>query len=568
MGQPSEDTATDAAVKALAAAYPDVEERAVRDKVDATITRARRMSQLDDASIDDLLRTWTAQLPARRPALSSLEVAVSDLRRWLGPADGGLTKQVQAAIAFALDHYVPLTSVLAVLATAFYASAYGVFYERLDISPKEAGVSTPELLTRSAVGGIVMLLLVSAGIFLLLAPYLPRMEAVEGAQRRRGTLGQLLGVFGLALLLPAALALQGGVFDLGLGALAVGYSVVFVIGPLLAAVRASLPGRGRPLLEIRPLEFDGRVFAGSYFALMPTALVLVLAFTTLTAVEKGDDARDGKAVPSPEILGVPFLGVRAEPAFVTWVDPKPQRALALPACVLYLGTADGKALLYDAATRRTVHAPATDIVLSTRRERSSCDAPVNQIPPEIRKVRANVYRCWPGKWRSGARTPTLAYEWTDRYFRDTLSKSREIVVGDDRPPFANEVVQCRVEASTSLGRDVAHSAPVLVTTGAPAHVGLSLEYEQGIDSRGRACALDGPVQARVVGADVIHVRRVAFSFGRARAQIDREPPFERPVDRHRHRGDSHEHLVLAHLVIEDREPLNLRKRLRFCGGDG
>lgn len=56
-----------------------------------------------------------------------------------------------------------------------------------------------------------------------------------------------------------------------------------------------------------------------------------------------------------------FLGLQAEVAAVTWIGPGQS---PLPAQATLLGTADGSAVLYDSATRRTMIVPAADVLLS------------------------------------------------------------------------------------------------------------------------------------------------------------------------------------------------------------
>jgi hypothetical protein len=96
---------------------------------------------------------------------------------------------------------------------------------------------------------------------------------------------------------------------------------------------------------------------------------------------------------------------------------------------------------------------------------------------------------------------------------------------------------------------------------------LRVRSRRGRTAGGRRCAR-APVRARVVGRDRGRIRRVAFRFGRRTPIRDAQPPFRKRVDRSRHLGRPHRHVIAARVLMSDGRRVTLRRRLRFCGGEG
>ena len=49
---------------------------------------------------------------------------------------------------------------------------------------------------------------------------------------------------------------------------------------------------------------------------------------------------------------------------------------------------------------------------------------------------------------------------------------------------------------------------------------------------------------------------------------DAQRPFRTRVDRSSHLGHAHRHVITARVLMPDGRRVTLRRRLRFCGGEG
>jgi hypothetical protein len=90
---------------------------------------------------------------------------------------------------------------------------------------------------------------------------------------------------------------------------------------------------------------------------------------------------------------------------------------------------------------------------------------------------------------------------------------------------------------------------------------LKLRFKHGRHPRG--CAR-GPVTASIGGADRRSVRRVNFYLGHKRVARDSRYPFRRRVDRGRHRGKAHRHVVTARVRMKNGKKATLRRRFKAC----
>jgi hypothetical protein len=98
-------------------------------------------------------------------------------------------------------------------------------------------------------------------------------------------------------------------------------------------------------------------------------------------------------------------------------------------------------------------------------------------------------------------------------------------------------------------------------------VALRLRFRRDRTATGRRCAR-APVRARVVGRDRGRIRRVAFRLGRRSPIHDARPPFTKRIDRGRHVGRPHRHVIAARVRMSDGRRVTLRRRLRFCAREG
>jgi hypothetical protein len=99
----------------------------------------------------------------------------------------------------------------------------------------------------------------------------------------------------------------------------------------------------------------------------------------------------------------------------------------------------------------------------------------------------------------------------------------------------------------------------LAGTGLGYNTKLSLRYRHGH----HGCAR-GPVTATLGGADRRSIRRARFYLGKRRVASDSRSPFRRRVDRGRHRGKAHGHVVTARVRLKNGQKAALRRRFKVC----
>lgn len=444
------------AAQAILDAYPGSDPEGVLVKIRTIVARAEGAG-LEQATIAELLQSWTVQLPRRRLGWVNADGALADLRRMLVGSKlrrPVLTAALLNTANWILRNWLPVASIVTVVVSGFYGLAYSQFYEELDVSPEQAGLSTAQIIAHSVIGGITLTLVISAVIFLFLVPLAP----LPNAPASRSRVGNWVNVAASGVIALGAMLIIGFLSwrthaPIRLVAPAIGAMLIFA---LAAGLRIEQKGR-RPSFTPGLLEFtlDGYLvlaMLGLTFGVVITGVV-----TYNEAHHLGVKARDGEAIRNPEIFGVPFLGVKAEPALVAWTRAKPAEVRA-PGCALYLGAGDGQDLLYDPQTGSTIEVPRDDVVLSLRRERTTCEAPINVRAPTVHRVGAKYIRCLPGDWVNDAKR-SFSYRWTvdGHAFPATFTTSQYLNVEESTP---SQVAFCHVKATTPLGADVATSSGI------------------------------------------------------------------------------------------------------------
>jgi hypothetical protein len=112
-------------------------------------------------------------------------------------------------------------------------------------------------------------------------------------------------------------------------------------------------------------------------------VLLVLVLTALVAVSLlvGEAFRAPRAAEAAkkgdEVAGFPFAAWHAQHATISWLGPMRPASLAdlRRHCLMYLGQADGIAVLYDVESAATLRLPTGDLVVSVD------DAPDREGPP-------------------------------------------------------------------------------------------------------------------------------------------------------------------------------------------
>jgi len=419
------------------------------------------------AEIEEQLYSWNTQLPLRKSGWSSPNLALADLRRLLlgeQTRRAKLRRRLQRLAVGLLEHYVAVAGIVTLLASSLYGLAYDRFYQALDITPEQAGLTVPQILIHSAIGGVVLVILTSLASFVVFMPAAPVRDDVDSKQQT-GTLeklgANLLMTLG-ALLILAELAYL----------LSARWTIPAVVAFWSATVlvftnfRLRLKWHVVPVPTLRPMEFKASRYALVAGVALFTGLLFTAWLTIREANRLGDKAANGEAIRDPEIVGMPFLGVRAEPALISW-----KRGGAVgPRCMFYLGASEGNVILYDHRSTGTFQVPSDDVTIELRHNMSSCEAPFNTRAPAVWQRGPNLIGCRPGTWRRQPRTGPKAefsYEWTEEGSRITPRFDRVSPLLDTSNLSAGTVVHCRVTAETPLGSDAAVSRGFVVRHTAP-----------------------------------------------------------------------------------------------------
>jgi hypothetical protein len=444
----------------LAHVYRHRDPTAVRDRVDATVDEARQYG-LTAGEIQELLRSWSVQFPRRRDDWISIDAALADIRRLLlGPQSRGAKTwhRMHRLAGKAIEHYGATAGLIAVIGTTFYGLAYARFYDGLNITPEQAGLTPAQILTHSAAGGMALIVLIATAVFCTLLPVVAVRDD-HSAEAARGSWGEfwsncLLTAAGIGLMFLLA-ALIGAPTDMP-----VGFSGIALVLLLGFSFRPSRDGWRSHGLEPRPLRFEGdRYLTVCLAAALPVGLLLT-GYETFTHAEYlSARVGRGQAVRDPKIAGLPFLGVRAEPALVSWSSGRPPGS-DIPHCIFYLGGADGDAAFYDHRSDSTFRVPADDFSLELRGGITSCEVPVNLHLPTARPRADGDLVCTRGRWESFLR-PRYYFDWTAEgetiQSQDPKRKSRVL---DQKAAEHHHGVHCRVTAENHLGLDFAVSRAI------------------------------------------------------------------------------------------------------------
>jgi hypothetical protein len=457
--------AIDAVLKQLATAYPSQRREDLRDKLDAIVLAARQAGTTD-ADIGAQLESWCTQFPRRRGRWLSAEAGLRDLEDLLlDPQSrrGRAVRKMRLWAGSVVEHYVVWGSVIVVIGGTFYGLAYARFYEALNTTPEQAGFSSTQILAHSVIGGVVMVLLAALAVTAIVISAIPirPMPTVSDGVRSWGGVVANAALTGLGI---GALLLLGdavGRFDLGLVCAGMSLAIFLFISLDYESI-------GSGLIRPEPMSFVLDDYLIVLFVGILIGLPVTGVATLIKAKSLGEEASAGKAVRDPQILGFPFLGVRAEPALVSWRTPT--RVQGLPRCVLYLGSANGKEILYDHHSHGTFHVPGDEVALELRSQMSSCDAPENRRVPTLVEHDNGIVQCRRGHWRYRIE-PSFEYSWI-------LKGHPLAVTGDETENWLDpegldpdDALYCKVTAETPLGRDSAVSPPIVLAESPPAQFG-------------------------------------------------------------------------------------------------
>jgi hypothetical protein len=261
-----------------------------------------------------------------------------------------------------------IASLLAVAAAFFYTAlrvAYGVFYSRLDAKPEDVGLGYQQVLAQS-VGALALLVLaafVATGIAAGFAAVLRkqgkdlasiRLRDLFRSQEGTTVRERAAGLVVLVVVVGVAVAVDWKVF----------VTVFVVLGGALVSL--VLYTNYRDLDDPRRARWVRIAYVSGFIIV---AFLIVLVILCARATDDADAVRSGEAG-TFEVFGIPVTSWGAEPGTLKPVaSPAPA---ALPTgCVLYLGQADGIALVFDPAGH-TLRLPVGDVVVSLD-HRDRCD---------------------------------------------------------------------------------------------------------------------------------------------------------------------------------------------------
>jgi hypothetical protein len=243
-------------------------------------------------------------------------------------------------VAERLTQWLGWSTLVAALAHGLLHLGYSRFYEPLGVSPEEAGVEKSDVLSHALVGPAVL--------FGVVVVYL----------------------FGLLLLVALCAALYAGPVRRG--------------RHLITVLRLA-PKRRRSEEDERLLRHSRAELASARRAFVAAAVRPVKWVVLVTVVvaagfvsyavyedssEAGRRARAGLTVHAPEIplgfVSLPLLDVRAVPVTIHGTGDVharfEERTHVDTDCLLYVGTADRSALLFDPTTTSVVRVPVADAV--------------------------------------------------------------------------------------------------------------------------------------------------------------------------------------------------------------
>jgi hypothetical protein len=350
------------------AAYGDLSRAEAFDSVGDAVLEARGAGE-GAAAIERRLDQWSEDFPGRND-LDNAATAIANLRLSLVAPDvlrplgmGGILSSISRWL---VEHYPAVAGLSIAAAGALYGLSYALFYADLGTSPARAGLTISQIVGASVSGGLALTAVLIPCLFLTFLPLAVLDDEPEPGHPRRSWPWAFVY---LALIVPSAVgiwvldqSLDGRSGPIGAITSAV---VAWIAFGFLGAMS------GDPMQWRLPaLTFKLDQFGAFVITLVPLALILAGVATVIESDHLGDEARRGRAVDNPHLLGVPFIGLRAEPATVRWV--RRGSSTPLPRCLLYLGNTGGQAVLYAARTKGTVRLPSNAVELRVGRSANDC----------------------------------------------------------------------------------------------------------------------------------------------------------------------------------------------------
>jgi hypothetical protein len=233
------------------------------------------------------------------------------------------------------------------------------FYARLGVSPDEVGLDYARTLAKVAIGFV--LLAATVALLLTAGAHVAAKDDDGGSRGLLPWLGAMLAPWvGSVLLLtllppfPRWMIIAASFAVIGLGAY------------LNEERRAQL------LQRLWALDLARKLTLGAIGIILVFGLAGLGGYHAAGYVQAGEPPPCGCSKLFGHNLAMPwlsgsrgFMGIQAERAEVTWVNPRNHPAHALPTDALYLGSADQMVALYDVSRAMTVRIPAQAVTVAT-----------------------------------------------------------------------------------------------------------------------------------------------------------------------------------------------------------
>jgi len=351
------------------ARHADLSQAQVLESVAGAILGARSAGE-ENSAIARRIEGWSEAF-ADRDDLDSAATAVADLRLSLIAPDAprrlGIGGMLASISRWLFEHYPAVAGLSIAAAAVLYGLSYALFYAALGTSPDRAGLNVAQIVGGSASGGLALAAVLVPCLFVAFLPLAVLEDEPEPAHPRQSWRWSLLyaALAALSVLCLWALSQALGGSKVTVSVVGAGVLIWIAVG-FLGVTKGPMRWR------LPPLAFKPSQFIALLIVLLPLALVVAGVATVVGAARLGEEAQDGQAVDDPRLLGVPFIGLRAESMRVRWVRGAPSRPL--PRCLLYLGTAGGQVVAYTAGAESTIRLPANAVELRVGREPAACAA--------------------------------------------------------------------------------------------------------------------------------------------------------------------------------------------------
>jgi len=250
-------------------------------------------------------------------------------------------------------------SLIPILTAAVYAGlrlAYSGFYDRLGVSPEEVGLGQVDLVVRS-IGLIALTAVTAVTLVIFIVLVVVALSAATGASKFVDWVLEKAPRWAALVLIVSLTS-----WFLGLAFLPSWLRQYLFYAPAAALLLAGPVGyllfpelRGRHVERARAMVSQlwvvGTVAVGALSVAFITAITVILAPAAAHGVQDGRSYRD---------WSVPW---RADPVTVVWLQQGAGTDPLGAHCLMYLGQANGIAVLYDVDTHQSVRLASAGVLL-------------------------------------------------------------------------------------------------------------------------------------------------------------------------------------------------------------